>query len=116
MNSPTSWMVVYDMIESVLKALNKKAFHANFKCPVSRIKLETYHQILRPLYEFNINLQYNISCIGDVLPGLYHLIYEWENMDLIGEPRRLYELLIEFLKKKLDFELKSPIYKVNSFG
>jgi hypothetical protein len=115
MNSPTRWMVVFDMIESVLRAIKKRAFNESFKCPVSRKKLEIYHQILKPVYEFTINLQYNNSSICHVLPGLYHLLYEWENLNLTGEPKRYCELLIQSLKKKFDFELNSPIYKVYIF-
>jgi hypothetical protein len=111
----TRWSATFLMLESVLRAINKGAFDKTLKCPVKRKTLEIYHQILKPAYELSISFQSSNSSICDVIPGLYHLIYEWENMDLINNEKRFCTLLISCLKKKFEFELNSDIYQVNNF-
>ena len=64
----------YLILESTKRALDKKAFDQSDdekRCPINVEKIETYLQILKPLYLLNISLQSNYSTIGDVLPGKY---------------------------------------------
>ena len=68
------WSLVYLILESTKRALDKKAFDQSDdekRCPINVEKIETYLQILKPLYLLNISLQSNYSTIGDVLPGKY---------------------------------------------
>jgi hypothetical protein len=101
------------MLESVLRTMNKGVFNNTIRSPIKRKTLETYHQILKPAYELSIGFQSSNSSICDVIPGIYHLIYEWENIDVENNEKEFCNLLIECLKKKFKFELNSDIYKVS---
>ena len=66
------WSLVYLILESVKRAYDKGCFDAEDnekKCPVSYEKVETYLQILKPLYLLNIAFQSKHSTIADVIPG-----------------------------------------------
>ena len=98
----TRWSSAYLMLESVRKAILKKAFDQtdeNLKCPVSLKTIETYLQILRPAYQMTINFQSNSSSIADLLVSIKRAIYFWENLNVTGEEKELCQLLVQFVKK-----------------
>ena len=111
----TRWSSAYLMLESVRKAILKKAFDQtdeNLKCPVSLKTIETYLQILRPAYQMTINFQSNSSSIADLLVSIKRAIYFWENLNVTGEEKELCQLLVQFVKKKFEYEINSDVYKV----
>ena len=111
----TRWSSAYLMLESVRKAIKRKAFDKtdkNRKCPVSLRLIETYLQILKPAYQMTINFQSNHSSIADLLVSLKRAIFTWENMNVIGDEKYLCDLLVHFIKNKFDYELNSDVYKV----
>ena len=115
MENLTRWSSAYLMLESVRKAILKKAFDQtdeNLKCPVSLKTIETYLQILRPAYQMTINFQSNSSSIADLLVSIKRAIYFWENLNVTGEEKELCQLLVQFVKKKFEYEINSDVYKV----
>ncbi len=89
----------------------KKAFR-EIGCPVSLEVIKSYIQILLPAYKANLGLQSLSSSIADVLPVVFRLQYIWEHMEVEQEQQELVYFLIIFLKRKFEFELASPVYKV----
>ena len=76
----TSWSSAYLVLESVKKAYDKGLIihlerynmennTENNEFPISLQDIETYLQILMPIYQMNLSFQSINSSIGDVLPG-----------------------------------------------
>ena len=66
------WSPVYLMLLSTKRGYEKKAFKQNdpeLKCPVPLNTIETYLQILKPLYLLNVSWQSSHSTIADTIPG-----------------------------------------------
>ena len=66
----TRWSTFYLLLLSTKKAYDKGAFSKGAQCPVSLQTIETYFQILKPLYLLNVSFQSNHSTIADVIPGI----------------------------------------------
>ncbi len=72
LESKTRWSPFYLLLLSVKKAFDKGAFDQSDSgkcCPVSLSTIETYLQILKPLYLLNVSFQSDHSTIADVIPG-----------------------------------------------
>ena len=59
-----------------------------------------------------INFQSNSSSIADLLVSIKRAIYFWENLNVTGEEKELCQLLVQFVKKKFEYEINSDVYKV----
>jgi hypothetical protein len=90
----------------------KNAFAAESPCPVSLQVIETYIQILKPAYEFNLVMQKTESTIGDVVPSLMIIISKWRRFAVGAPYASLCKLLIKSFEHKFNYELNSDIYKV----
>ena len=85
-------------------------------CPeVSLEVIESYIQILLPAYTVNLGFQSLFASIADVAIAVLRLKNIWEHMEVQGEQKELIYFLITFLSKKFEYELESPVYKVNKF-
>jgi hypothetical protein len=76
LENKTRWSTFYLLLLSVKKAYDKGAFDQRIPekcCPVSLELIETYLQILKPLYMLNVSFQSDHSTISDVIPGKNHL-------------------------------------------
>ena len=77
LESKTRWSPFYLLLLSTKKAYDKGAFDQSDpekSCPVSLETIETYLQILKPLYLLNVSFQSDHSTIADVIPGIEHSI------------------------------------------
>lgn len=75
-----------------------------------------YLKILKPLYKLNIKLQSNEATIGILIPELIlmeHKLKKIKNLTISGE--KLCNLLIDQIKERFEFELKSMFYRVKLF-
>lgn len=110
----TRWFSQLYVLLWAQSSYKKKAFR-EIGCPVSLEVIESYIQILLPAYKANLGLQSLSSSIADVLPVVFRLQYIWEHMEVEQEQQELVYFLIIFLKRKFEFELASPVYKVYKF-
>ena len=70
LESKTRWSTFYLLLLSAKKAYDKGAFNLMVQCPISLQTIETYLQILKPLYLLNVSFQSDHSAIADVIPGI----------------------------------------------
>lgn len=107
----TRWSSAYLMMLSFLKAHTRACFSDELPFPVSHAELEIYIQILLPIHKFSLTVQRSDCSIGHLLPLLWLLIHgSLERFVLNNEPKVFRDLLLEAIKKKFDYELKSNIY------
>lgn len=83
------------------------------KCPVDYDTVEIFIQVLKPAYDLTIQLQYSHSSIADLIPGIRHLQYLWENMNVENEFKEFSSILTLYLKTKFEYELNNSLYKVS---
>lgn len=79
--------------------------------------INTYLEILRQPYRFNISTQSNQTTIGDVIPSVLHLIDFWQNYQnkTTQSGKKLCKDLIAEFKNRFDYELNSKLYLVLPF-
>jgi len=104
------------MLNSVYKAYKQNLYDETNQLPFDIIEIETYIQILLPLYAFSNDLQNDMAHIGLVIPAVLSLIYEnLDRMVLNDENQNKFRNdLIKYLKIKFEFELPSKEYLVAS--
>ena len=107
----TRWTSSFLMMLSFLKAFSRKCFTDAIQFPVNHSDLEIYVQILLPIHKFSLAVQCSSCSIGRVLPMLWLLIHgTLERFQLSNEPKVFRDLLLQAIKKKFDYELKSSVY------
>ena len=113
----TRWNSSYLMMVSFLRAYDKQVFTDEYKCPIERKTIELYIQILKPIHDMSIHFQRSNSDISDVFPTILLLIIHLMRLDLDHEPsaHNFVVILIEELKHKFEFELKSKVYLAAAF-
>jgi hypothetical protein len=89
---------------------------ADLRSPVAISIIDDYLRILKPAYIFNLNMQRNSTCIGEVVPYVLKIINSWERIanspSVCKSIKHLCELLIIQVRKRFDYEINSDIYKV----
>lgn len=83
--------------------------------PLKIKRIETYIQILRPLYFADISFQDSKSSIADVIPSILNLVSILTSYNAKSAyTKALCKDLVDQLNKRFEFELNSEIYKVNN--
>lgn len=83
--------------------------------PLKIKRIETYIQILRPLYFADISFQDIKSSKADVIPSILNLISILTSYnDKSAYTKALCKDLVDQLNKRFEFESNSEIYKVNN--
>jgi len=104
------------MLYSIYKAYKQNLYDETNQLQFDIIEIESYIQILLPLYAFSNDLQNDMAHIGLVIPAVLSLIYEnLDRMVLNDENQNKFRNdLIKYLKIKFEFELSSKEYLVAS--
>jgi len=97
------------MLYSVYKAYKRNLFDEDTPLPVDIHQIESYMQILLPLYAFSNDLQSDKAHIGLVVPAVLSLIFDnLDRMVLTDEHQNTFRNdLIKYLKIKFNDELSS---------
>ena len=112
----TRWCGAILLLFSNKRAYDKGAYDEVNTCPISLEVIETYIQILKPVYFTTLGWEKNSSSIADVIPQVLFLIEFWTKVEIKdSKARELCYFLIHFAKIKFDYELNSPIYQVKCF-
>ncbi|CAF0905174.1 unnamed protein product, partial [Brachionus calyciflorus] len=113
----TRWSSSYLMLESFLKAYEKKAFSdekafekQDKPCPVSQRTILSYLKILNPLYTLSLLTQKADWHIGDVIQGLIFIFDSLDESTELGEKKQLILNLKNEIRIRFKFILESKIY------
>ena len=110
----TRWSSSFLMLEAFQKAYLRNALPVDKPCPISLKTIECYMQILSPAFKFSLLMQKTSSTIADVVPNVLIMLSKWNRMEVVGNYRKLCDLLIKAFNHKFEFELNSEIYSVAS--
>jgi hypothetical protein len=117
LDNATRWSSTFLSLETIQKAHKKKIFDHEILAntfPLKMKRIETYLEILYPLYLTNISFQDSSSSISDVIPSILNLVHGLEKYKAKSEySKTLCKDLVNQLNKRFEFELNSEIYKVN---
>lgn len=118
LENSTRWFSSYLMLFSFKRAYDCQngvgAFPVQFPCPISKLVIEKYLQILAISYQFNLIMEKDSSNISEVVPSLMIMMSKWMRMEVSGQYKTFCEKLVSSFKKKFEFELNSPVYLVSS--
>lgn len=98
------------MLESFLKAYEKKAFSDDKPWPVSQRNFFKYLITLNPLYTLSLLTQKAHWHIGDVIQGLFCIFDSLDESTKLGEKKQLILNLKNEIRVRFKWELESKIY------
>ena len=72
LENSTRWSSTFLMLRVLSKAFKRKALdQVDIECPINEDLVDQYLKVLKPIYLFNIGLQFNNSSIADVSLTVY---------------------------------------------
>jgi hypothetical protein len=108
----TRWNSSFLMLLSFYKSYNRGVFNQNYVCCQTKEEIESYLQILLPVYMLTNKLQKEKANISHVVPSILIVVYGYiDRMILENKEHESFKnFLVTYLLEKFQYELNSSIY------